>query len=44
VFAATGGDVCRFLRLVNIEKNHFGHDMLARFEIFGTLMEGIATE
>jgi hypothetical protein len=43
VFPVTEGEICRFLRLVNIGKNHFGHDMLAiaGFEVFDTLIEGI---
>jgi hypothetical protein len=40
-FAAAGSGVCRFIRLVNISRNHFGDDCLAisAWEIFGRLIE-----
>jgi hypothetical protein len=40
-FAVTGGGECRFIRLVNIGRNHYGNDQLAitAWEIFGTLVE-----
>jgi hypothetical protein len=32
---------CRFFRLVNIGRNHYGHDglLLCALEVFGTLFE-----
>jgi hypothetical protein len=40
-FAVAGGGECRFIRLVNIGRNHFGNDILciSAWEIFGSLME-----
>jgi hypothetical protein len=40
-FAVAGGGECRFIRLVNIGKNHFGDDTLviSAWEIFGALIE-----
>jgi hypothetical protein len=40
-FAVAGGRECRFIRLVNIGRNHFGNDCLeiSAWEIFGTLRE-----
>jgi hypothetical protein len=40
-FAITGGEKCRFIRLVNIGRNHNGTDQLAlqAWEIFGSLIE-----
>jgi hypothetical protein len=40
-FAVTGGGECRFIRLVNIGRNHRGNDCLwiAVWEIFGNLKE-----
>jgi hypothetical protein len=36
-----GGGECRFIRLVNVGKNHFGDDQLniSAWEIFGSLIE-----
>jgi hypothetical protein len=40
-FALTGGGECRFIRLVNIGRNHNGNDILSisAWEIFGRLFE-----
>jgi hypothetical protein len=40
-FAVAGGGECRFIRLVNIGRNHFGDDQLfiSAWEIFGNLFE-----
>jgi hypothetical protein len=40
-FAVAGGGECRFIRLVNIGRNHFGDDGLgiSVWEIFGSLIE-----
>jgi hypothetical protein len=40
-FAVAGGGECRFIRLVNIGRNHFGSDclMISAWEIFGSLIE-----
>jgi hypothetical protein len=40
-FAVAGGGECRFIRLVNIGRNHMGNDSLyiTRWEIFGGLIE-----
>jgi hypothetical protein len=40
-FPVTGGGWCRFIRLVNIGRNHFGDDLLyiSAWEIFGSLVE-----
>jgi hypothetical protein len=40
-FPVTGAGECRFIRLVNIGRNHAGYDMLAisAWEIFGSLIE-----
>jgi hypothetical protein len=40
-FAVAGGEECRFIRLVNIGRNHFGDDSLwiSAWEIFGNLIE-----
>jgi hypothetical protein len=40
-FPVTGGGACRFIRLVNIGKNHCGNDYLiiSAWEIFGSLIE-----
>jgi hypothetical protein len=40
-FAVAGVGECRFIRLVNIGRNHFGDDQLliSAWEIFGTLLE-----
>jgi hypothetical protein len=40
-FAVAGGGECRFIRLVNIGKNHRGNDWLwiSAWEIFGSLVE-----
>jgi hypothetical protein len=40
-FAVADGGECRFIRLVNIGKNHSGYDCLniSAWEIFGTLVE-----
>jgi hypothetical protein len=40
-FAVPGGAECRFIRLVNIGRNHAGRDTLciSAWEIFGTLIE-----
>jgi hypothetical protein len=40
-FAVVDGRECRFIRLVNIGRNHRGDDMLAisAWEIFGSLVE-----
>jgi hypothetical protein len=40
-FAVAGGGECRFIRLVNIGRNHFGNDCLciSAWEIFGSLIE-----
>jgi hypothetical protein len=40
-FAVASGGECRFIRLVNIGRNHFGNDFLAIsvWEIFGSLFE-----
>jgi hypothetical protein len=40
-FAVAGGAGCRFIRLVNIGRNHFGNDriLISAWEIFGSLFE-----
>jgi hypothetical protein len=40
-FAVAGGEECRFIRLVNIGRNHFGSDSvdISAWEIFGKLVE-----
>jgi hypothetical protein len=40
-FAVAGGQECRFIRLVNIGRNHWGHDRLyiSGWEVFGSLIE-----
>jgi hypothetical protein len=40
-FAVAGGEECRFIRLVNIGRNHLGSDSLriSAWEIFGNLTE-----
>jgi hypothetical protein len=40
-FAVAGGEKYRFIRLVNIGRNHFGSDQLVitASEIFGNLIE-----
>jgi hypothetical protein len=40
-FAVAGGGECRFIRLVNIGRNHYGYDILriSAWEIFGGLVE-----
>jgi hypothetical protein len=40
-FTVASGEECRFIRLVNIGRNHFGNDCLciSAWEIFGTLVE-----
>jgi hypothetical protein len=40
-FTVAGGEECRFIRLVNIGRNHYGDDSLriAAWEIFGSLIE-----
>jgi hypothetical protein len=40
-FTVTGGEECRFIRLVNIGRNHHGDDMflISAWEIFGSLIE-----
>jgi hypothetical protein len=40
-FAVAGCGKCRFIRLVNIGRNHFGNDalMISAWEIFGSLIE-----
>jgi hypothetical protein len=40
-FAGAGGGECRFIRLVNIGRNHYGNDALgiSGWEIFGSLIE-----
>jgi hypothetical protein len=39
--AVAGGGECRFIRLANIAKNHFGVDNLvvSAWEIFGSIIE-----
>jgi hypothetical protein len=41
IFAVAGGWACRFIRLVNIGRNHFGDDCLwiSAWEILGNLLE-----
>jgi hypothetical protein len=41
IFAVTGGEICRFIRLVNLGKNHWGNTALyiQALEIFGSLVE-----
>jgi hypothetical protein len=41
IFPVAGGEECRFIRLVNIGRNHFGSDllMITAWEIFGSLVE-----
>jgi hypothetical protein len=43
-FPVAGGGVCRFIRLVNMGKNHHGSDQLviSAWEIFGSLIESPA--
>jgi hypothetical protein len=40
-FVAAGGGECRFIRLVNIGRNHYGDDSIciSAWEIFGSLVE-----
>jgi hypothetical protein len=40
-FVTAGGGPCRFIRLVQIGRNHSGHDtlLISAWEIFGTLIE-----
>jgi hypothetical protein len=40
-FPVAGGSECRFIRLVNIGRNHYGDDILliSAWEIFGSLIE-----
>jgi hypothetical protein len=40
-FAVAGGGECRFIRLVNIGRNHAGNDRIwiTAWEIFGSLIE-----
>jgi hypothetical protein len=40
-FAVAGGGECRFIRLVNIGRNHWGSDdiIISAWEIFGSLVE-----
>jgi hypothetical protein len=40
-FSVVSGEECRFVRLVNIGRTHFGNDELqiSAWEIFGTLLE-----
>jgi hypothetical protein len=40
-FAVAGGRVCRFIRLVQISRNHLGNDQLriSAWEIFGSLID-----
>jgi hypothetical protein len=40
-FAVAGGEECRFIRLVNIGRNHRGSDshIISAWEIFGSLIE-----
>jgi hypothetical protein len=40
-FEVAGSGECRFIRLVNIGRNHFGNDILwiTAWEIFGSLVE-----
>jgi hypothetical protein len=40
-FAVAGGEKCRFVRLVNIGRNHewFDHLFISAWEIFGSLIE-----
>jgi hypothetical protein len=40
-FAVAAGGECRFIRLVNIGRNHFGDDqrVISPWEIFGSLVE-----
>jgi hypothetical protein len=40
-FTVAGGGECRFIRLVNIGRNHFGTDVLciSAWKIFGSLIE-----
>jgi hypothetical protein len=41
IFAVAGGEECRFIRLVNIGRNHRGYDglLITAWEIFGGLLE-----
>jgi hypothetical protein len=41
IFTVAGGGECRFIRLVNIGRNHHGSDqvMISAWEIFGNLIE-----
>jgi hypothetical protein len=41
IFAVAGAEQCRFVRLVNIGRNHLTYDSLriSAWEIFGTLLE-----
>jgi hypothetical protein len=43
-FAGAGGGECRFIRLVNIGRNHWGSDCLdiSAWEIFGSLIDSTA--
>jgi hypothetical protein len=40
-FTVPGGEKCRFIRLVNIDRNHFenGQFVISAWEIFGTFFE-----
>jgi hypothetical protein len=40
-FAVARAEDCRFVRLVNIGRNHYWHDglMISVWEIFGSLIE-----
>jgi hypothetical protein len=40
-FAVVGAEECRFIRLLHIGRNHYGHDRLkiSAREIFGSLIE-----
>jgi hypothetical protein len=40
-FPVAGGEECRFVRLVNIGRSHFGNDLIwiSAWEIFGILIE-----
>jgi hypothetical protein len=41
IFGVAGGGECRFIRLANIDKNHFANDAIyiSAWEIFGSLIE-----
>jgi hypothetical protein len=42
-FEVSGNEICRYIRLVNIGRNHQGYDCLCicGFEIFGSLIESV---